>query len=211
MPYITVLQIVPELEKIKFENLTGNHFLWLLIFMFAVNLVYVGYRVYKAQMENKRFAAIYKFIEKQGELNARWDQYIKSLTERFIREAPPDQIRIFTRLLFSDGFKTILGRTERLIELNGISNRDITEARIKLYINNTFDDIRGSLDLFMYHGRTLSCYLCENWAKQVISQVTHCVYGTQDLDALAREFEDFAKQIKFEFYHRMSGKYQENE
>ena len=206
MHYI-VLQALPEMEKLKFENLNGKHFVYLLIFMLAFNILYFGYRIYKTYMENRKFNAIYRFIENQSKLNQNWDHYIKSLTERFIREAPPDQIRVIIKLLIDNGLKVILDRTKRLIDLNGINNRDITEARIRMYSGNTFDDIKINLDLFMYQGKKLSKFLCAKWLAEINKLVMDCVYGEQNIDQLAREFEDIAKKIKLDYYHRMTGKY----
>jgi hypothetical protein len=206
MHYILNIQFLPEIEKLRFENLNGKHFVILLIFVLLFNVLYFAYRIYKTHVENKKFGAIYRFIENQGKLNENWDKYIKSLTERFIREAPPDQIRVVMKLLIDTGFKIIIARTKTLIQLNGIHNRNITEARIKIYVGTTFDDVQINLDLFMYQGKKLSSFLCLKWLKIITEKVTSCVYGNQDIEYLEREFEDLSKQIKLDFYSRMNGK-----
>lgn len=211
MYLITVLQILPVTKEVEFEHLEGRHFIWLLIFMFLINLVYFGYRVYKTHVENKKFSSIYEFISNQNEMNKNWDNYIKGLTERFIREAPPDQIRVVAKLIIKEGFCQIISSTDKLIRLNGIANRTLTDAKIKLFVSNVYDDMKINFDLFMYNGRKLGVYLCKSWVHEIVERVTDCVYGDQNIDILSRSLDEFSKQVKLDFYHRMTGKRYDDE
>lgn len=211
MPLNIISQALPGLENIKFEDLNGKHFIILLLFLFFFNIVHFAYKIYKDRFDNKKLGAIYRFIENQEKLNTNWDQYIKSLTERFIREAPPDQIKIILKLLVDNMLKRIMNRTKIILELNGIKNRDSTEVRIRMYIKTTFEDAAINFDLFMYQGNKLGIFLNMKWQEIIAKKVIESLYGGENLNYLSREFYDIGKQIKLDFYCRMVGKINKNE
>jgi hypothetical protein len=197
--------ITPGIRPLEFTGLEGRHFILLLIFLLIINMLTFAYRIYRTYLDSKKFNGIYEFISKQAEMNENWETYVKNLTERFIRESPPDQIRVVVGLLIHTTFETLKFRTKRLIELNGIHNRTATDGRIRMYIDNSYNSMRESLGLFLFGGRRLSVFMCKAWTVQVFNAVSDCVYGEKDIEALNRTLDDIAKQLKLEFFQRMAG------
>ena len=192
--------IVPEIRPLEFHGLNGTHLIWLVV---IVNVFYFVYRTYKTYVESKKFSSIYAFIEQQNRINSNWDKYVKNLQDKLIREAPADQIKVVVKSLLKNDIDVIAAQTKKLIELNGIKNKELTRERIKTFVTNIFNETRADLDLFLFDGRRVSAFLCKSWNTRMCDIVEGTVYGSQDIGQLYRQLEEVRKQIMYDFYKRM--------
>lgn len=151
--------------------------------------------IIKQQQENSR--EMIQEIKKQGEL-------IGSIAERLQSET---LLRLNVMFDFCFGYLTeqLCGILEQVITENHLDDKQATERKVNLLVNNVIYQVKQGLSYFSWKGRHIDKFFSDDWTMYLVDLLLTEAYETEHEKSRYHSlFENNIKNIKNELLKRIT-------
>lgn len=122
---------------------------------------------------------------------------------------PETQLRIknTSNAFFDLAVEQVLQLIGQVKRENHIADRDATERKIRVLLQNLHDDRNSKFDYYLYRGKKLSVYTSSDWIDWVAEVFVKEVYrdGASNESLARTNVESVYGRIKLDLYHKMNG------